>query len=74
MTRGSVYERYAIYCSLFNALWRAREEQAALSDIDVARLEEWYWQRKLAERARLVQAYLKRDAIIQERPAPSHVD
>lgn len=62
----SVDERYAIYRGLFNTLRQARQAQATLSETDLARLENWHWRKKLAERDHFVKLFQPRDTATHE--------
>jgi hypothetical protein len=60
-------DRFAIYKDLFNMIWNARDEKR-----DCERLDQWFWERKLAARMRQVEAYRKLDQFCRERAAANH--
>ncbi len=56
----SAEERFALYADMFGIVWKARQN-GLRGDWDV--LDEWSWQRKLADRQRCVEAYRKLDEL-----------
>jgi hypothetical protein len=60
----SVAERFDLYADLFGIVWEAQRSQGITE-----RLEKWNWDRKLACRRRLAEAYSKLDELRRERAA-----
>jgi hypothetical protein len=62
----STEERFALYADMFGIIWKARQN-GLRGDWD--ELDEWSWQRKLADRQRCVEAYRKLDEFQHVRAA-----
>ena len=60
-------ERFAIYEDLFNVIWNGRRDAQ-----DSGRLDQWRWDQKLAQRARMIDAFTKLDQVRRERAAASN--
>jgi hypothetical protein len=65
----SVAERFDLYADLFGIVWEAQRNQGIAE-----RLEKWNWDRKLASRRRLADAYSKLDELRRERAASHEQD
>jgi hypothetical protein len=63
-------ERFALYASMFNLIWRDRDKRPG----DWERLDQWRWQQKLALRRRMVATYKKLDELYRDRAAGNRVD
>jgi hypothetical protein len=60
----SVGERFDLYADLFGIVWEAQRSRE-----NTERLEKWSWDRKLACRRRLAEAYWKLDELRRKRAA-----
>jgi hypothetical protein len=63
----TVDDRFALYQSMFNAVWNARSN-APPND----RLEHWSWQQKLELRLQQVDAFARLDRLRHERSAANN--
>lgn len=55
-------ERFRIYADFFNCIHTARSASKPSTSF-----EQWDWQRKLTNRLRMVEAFKKRDQVLNER-------
>jgi hypothetical protein len=61
-------ERFALYASLFNTIWNARQNLPG----DWERLEAQRWQEKLELRRRMIDAFRELDELHRERSAANN--
>jgi hypothetical protein len=59
-------DRFDLYSDLFGIIWEAQHEW------ENPRLERWNWDRKVAMRLRLVEAFGEMDKLNRERAASHH--
>lgn len=64
-----IQERFALYADMFGLVWQARQN-GLRGDWD--ELDEWNWQRKLANRQRCAAAYRKLDELQHARAAAAN--
>jgi hypothetical protein len=63
----SVADRFALYKSMFNALWNARANDSSRD-----RLDRWSWQQKLELQLQQVDAFARLDRLRHERSAANN--
>jgi hypothetical protein len=63
-------EKFRVYASLYNAIWNARRHTIGAS----RKLDQWVWEKKLAQRLRMVKAFIRLDQLDRERAAGNDID